>query len=137
MYRLLGLHLQMVKDKDWQGSQHYFCSLMSSVMAYGRPKYESKMRQHIQWSFTHLNLNYPKLQLNETFLVSFIVHVCFPLILMGDNGQSIQTLLLNYRPQQSQSWGFRSHSTAIVILGEVLSMVTCGSGIHTEVTACD
>ena len=33
-----------------------------------------------------------------------------------------------------QSFGFASHSTARVILGQVLSFVTCGSPTHTEVT---
>ena len=28
---------------------------------------------------------------------------------------------------KGQSWGFRSHSTARVILGQALSIVTCGS----------
>ena len=37
--------------------------------------------------------------------------------------------------EESQSWGFISRSTAMVILGQVLSIVTCGSRTHTEVTA--
>ena len=31
---------------------------------------------------------------------------------------------------QSQSWGFTSRSTARVILGQVLSIVTCGTRTH-------
>ena len=38
---------------------------------------------------------------------------------------------------QGQSLGFTSRSTARVILGQVLSIVTCGSQTHTEVTVCD
>ena len=46
-----------------------------------------------------------------------------------------QTTVIVDRP--SQSWGFTSHLTASVILGQVLSIVTCGSQTHTEVIACD
>ena len=36
----------------------------------------------------------------------------------------------------SQSWRFTSSSTARVILGQVLGIVTCGSQTHTYVTIC-
>ena len=36
-----------------------------------------------------------------------------------------------------QSWGFMSHSTARVIFGQVLSIVTCVGRSHTKVTTCD
>ena len=34
------------------------------------------------------------------------------------------------------SWGFTARSTARTILGQVLSIATCGSQTHTEVTSC-
>ena len=36
-----------------------------------------------------------------------------------------------------QSWGFMSHSTAKVILGQVLSIATHWGQTNTEMTACD
>ena len=38
---------------------------------------------------------------------------------------------------KGQSWCFTSGQTVRVILGQVLSIATCGSRTHTEVTACD
>ena len=37
--------------------------------------------------------------------------------------------------QKSENWALISCSTATVILGQVLNIVTCGSHTHTEVTA--
>ena len=38
---------------------------------------------------------------------------------------------------KGQSWCFMFHTTARVILGQALSIVTSESRTHTEVTACD
>ena len=38
---------------------------------------------------------------------------------------------------KSQTWGCTFRLTARVILGQTLSIATCGCQVHIEVTACD
>ena len=48
-----------------------------------------------------------------------------------------KNLMKEHLSRQSLSWGSTSHSTASVILGQVLSFITCGGRTQTELTACD
>ena len=48
-----------------------------------------------------------------------------------------QTLSHGQYLGQSETWDFRSHSTARVKLGQVLNIVTGGVGTFTDVTASD
>ena len=54
---------------------------------------------------------------------------------MNDHFRSLKSLHQNV--VQSSNWGFMSFLIARVILGETHSIVTCGSGTHTEVAAYD